>query len=139
MGKMDSVSVSHLGRVASFAIMVDGARTVNNFIATVTVHISYTQVVIPLPGIIFATGVITIEYPVFFQFFPVPAEGSQDGAGVIPPAHHYTWMNSIQIGYTSQKTVAAVGTFISPIGRITALRDIVNRVQCFSRQSGKYG
>ena len=68
MGKMDSVSVSHLGRVESFAIMVDGARTVNNFIATVTVHISYTQVVIPLSGIIFATGVITTQS--FFSSFP---------------------------------------------------------------------
>ena len=79
--------------------MVDCTRTINNLIASVTVYVSYAEIVVALFEIIFVSGSICVEYPVFFQFLSIPVEGSQHDTGVVTATHHYARTDAIQIGY----------------------------------------
>ena len=55
--------------------MVDSTGTVNDFVASVTIHIAYTQIVVSLSGVLLASGMVAVEYPSVLQFFSVPVEG----------------------------------------------------------------
>ena len=58
MCQVDGVSMSHSGRIKSFAVVVDSTGTVNNFVASVTIHIAYTQIVVSLSGVLLASGMV---------------------------------------------------------------------------------
>ena len=131
--------MSEAGRVEPFAIMVDGARTVDDFITPVTVYVSYTEIMVSLFGILFISGDVCIEYPMLIQFLSIPVEGSQYDTRVVTAAHHYAGTNTVQISDAGEKTVAAVGTRITPVFGISTGRDIVSSVKCFTGKSGEYG
>ena len=136
---MHSVSMPHTGRIQSFSIMINGTRTIHYFITSVTVHIAYTKIMVTLLGIVFTPRIIAVEHPVLFQVLAIPIECRQHSAGIISAAHHHTGMYSIQISHTSQETVTAVGTIVSPVGQLTTSRNIINCFHRFSCQSVEYG
>ena len=46
--KMNSITMSETNRVKQFAIVIQGCRSPNNLILTITIYISYRQVVITI-------------------------------------------------------------------------------------------
>ena len=126
MCQVDGVSMSHSGRIKSFAVVVDSTGTVNDFVASITIHIAYTQIVVSLSGVLVTSGMVAVEYPTVLQFFSVPVEGSQNSTRVVASAHDNTWVYSVKIGYTSQEAVASVTFCVSPVGNVAAGRDIVD-------------
>ena len=55
--------MSHSGRVESFAVVIDSTGTVNDFVASIIIHIAYTQIVVSLSGVLLASGMVAVEYP----------------------------------------------------------------------------
>lgn len=105
--------MSHSGRVESFAVVIDSTGTVNDFVASIIIHIAYTQIVVSLSGVLLASGMVAVEYPTVLQFFSVPVEGSQNSTRVVASTHNDTWVYSVKVGYTSQEAITSV-TFASP-------------------------
>ena len=132
LSQVKCVAMSHAGRIKSFTVVVDGTRTVDDFIASVSVYISYTQVVVALSRIVFPFGLVTIEEPALVQLLPVPVEGGERSTCIISPAHDYTGMHSVQVSDASQITVASVGTRVSPVLQVSTRRDIINGLHGFS-------
>ena len=100
------------------SVVVECAGTIYDFIASVLIDVSYTEVMVALSGIFLTSRVVTIEYPAIFQFFSVPVECSQHGTCIISTAHDYARMNSVQVSNACQKTVTTVGTLVSPAFQI---------------------
>ncbi len=90
---------------------------------------------ISLSGIILITRIITIEYPTLTKFFPIPIVSSQHSTGIISTTHYYTWMDSIQISYTSQISFTTISSSISPIRKISSFRNIVYSMHFSSCQT----
>ena len=133
MSQMNRVSMSHLRCVQSFAVMVDGTRAVDNLIASVTVYVTYPKVMITLSGIVFTTGMVTVENPAFFQFLSIPVVCCQYCTGIISTTHHNTRMDAVEIGYASQKAVTTITTIVSPIHQVSSSRYVIN---CLHRFGG---
>ena len=137
MSQMNRVSMSHLRCVQSFAVMVDGTRAVDNLIASVTVYVTYPKVMITLSGIVFTTGMVTVENPAFFQFLSIPVVCSQYCTGIISTTHHNTRMDTVEVGNASQKAVTTITTIVSPVHQVSSSRYVINCLHRFSCQSVK--
>ena len=93
---------------------------------------------VSLSGIIFTTGIITVEYPTLFQFLSIPVKSSQNSTCIISATHHYARVYAVEIGNASQKTVAAITTTVSPIHQVSSFGHIINCLHRFSCQSVEY-
>ena len=92
---------------------------------------------VSLSGIIFTTGIITVEYPTLFQFLSIPVKSSQNSTCIISTTHHYAWVYAVEIGNAGQKTVAAITTTVSPTHQVSSYGHIINCLHRFSCQSVK--
>ena len=93
---------------------------------------------VSLSGIIFTTGIITVEYPTLFQFLSIPVKSSQNSTCIISATHHYARVYAVEIGNASQKTVAAITTTVSPTHQVSSFGHIINCLHRFSCQSVEY-
>ena len=92
---------------------------------------------VSLSGIIFTTGIITVEYPTLFQLLSIPVKSSQNSTCIISTTHHYAWVYAVEIGNAGQKTVAAITTTVSPTHQVSSYGHIINCLHRFSCQSVK--
>ena len=110
---MKGIAMAQSGTVEYASVMVDATGSINNFIASVTVYVTYCK----------AMGTFAISsfpfrsrcvQPSFFQFFSVKVPSAQVSGCIIASAHHKARLFPIQIGNAGQIAYTAVAKAVSP-------------------------
>ena len=131
--------MAEAGVIQSRSVVVDSHGAVCNLVASVTIDISYTQVVVALPGITVPLRLVGVEHPVLFEFLTVPVPGSDDATGIVAAAEDGRCMLAVQIAHGSQHTVRAVGIVVAPVLGSATLWHVRFGIHRFASQSVKNG
>ena len=122
------------------AIIIDGSGAVHDLVFAVAVNISHRNAVGSLTistGI--CTAVITVIYPAADKLTVNPVKGTDNCSGVISSGEKSGWCGAVKVAHAGEKAIHPVSVTIPPTAYTTPLRDIINGIQCLSRQTIEHG
>ena len=149
ISQMHGVTMSQPGAVKQGAVVINGTSPVHNLIFPITIHVTHTQVMIPLVVGTHAGCSSRIIDPSLNQFLIFYIVSSQHSPGVISAAHHHAGMHAIQVRHTGQKAVFPVPVIIAPpffqlfrrrgCGGGRPWRDVGDRIELFTGLAAEEG
>ena len=122
--EVDGIAMAHSRVVETTSVVIDSHRTIGDLVATISIDVGHSQVVIALSGIFCPLGVVGIEGPTILEFLAIPIPGSEDCTRVIATTEDSARLMTIEVAHSSQHAVAAIGIIVSPIGKVTAFGDV---------------
>ena len=140
VSKMLRIAMSQSGRIQQGSVMVDGSRTVCDFVTSVSVHIAHSQTVSTLGISRILTSMSLLQYlsigighlpvvgsqrsmePFGLEFLSIEIYRPEIRAGIIATAHHGTRLlvGTLQESHASQVSLATVAIvcLVAPYRRI---------------------
>ena len=134
---MDGIAVPHVGRVEWGSVVVNSHGTVSDFVASVSIDVAHTEVVVALARI--AGMLVGVEEPAEGQVLAIPIVGGEVRLGVVASAEDGAGVVAVEVGDASEEAVATVAVVVSPVGRIASWRLIIDGSEGSASLSIEYG